>query len=94
MRHGRCARRAAGYDEQMIRDRTLELLRTGYPWRTWERGGPRVGVGGGRLDGTDAFAQEVRRLHPFVPVLAARARCAQDVLGVPVPRGGLVVLDV
>jgi fatty-acid peroxygenase len=43
---------------------------------------------------TDAFAQEVRRLYPFVPVLAARARYAQDVLGVPVPRGGLVVLDV
>ena len=41
-----------------------------------------------------AFAQEVRRLAPFVPVLAARAREAQDVLGVPVPRGGLVVLDV
>jgi fatty-acid peroxygenase len=42
----------------------------------------------------DAFAQEVRRLYPFVPVLAARARTAQDVLGVRVPRGGLVVLDV
>lgn len=42
----------------------------------------------------DAFAQEVRRLYPFVPVLAARARAEQDVLGVRVPRGGLVVLDV
>jgi fatty-acid peroxygenase len=41
-----------------------------------------------------AFAQEVRRRSPFVPVLAARARDAQDVLGVPVPKGGLVVLDV
>jgi fatty-acid peroxygenase len=41
-----------------------------------------------------AFVQEVRRLYPFVPVLAARAREEQDVLGVPVPRGGLVVLDV
>ncbi|MCW2717091.1 cytochrome P450, partial [Pseudonocardia sp.] len=42
----------------------------------------------------DAFVQEVQRLYPFVPVLAARARAAQDVLGVRVPRGGLVVLDV
>jgi fatty-acid peroxygenase len=42
----------------------------------------------------DAFAQEVRRLYPFVPVLAARARAAQDVLGNRVRRGGLVVLDV
>jgi fatty-acid peroxygenase len=41
-----------------------------------------------------AFAQEVRRRYPFVPVLAAVAREDQDVLGVPVPRGGLVVLDV
>jgi fatty-acid peroxygenase len=41
-----------------------------------------------------AFAQEVRRRYPFVPVLAAKARHRQDVLGVPVPRGGLVVLDV
>ena len=41
-----------------------------------------------------AFVQEMRRLHPFVPVLAARTRSAQDVLGVPLPRGGLVVLDV
>ncbi|MCP2258134.1 fatty-acid peroxygenase [Streptoalloteichus tenebrarius] len=41
-----------------------------------------------------AFAQEVRRFYPFVPVLPARARERQDVLGVPVPRGGLVVLDV
>ena len=42
----------------------------------------------------DAFVQEVRRLYPFVPILAARAREAQDVLGVRVPCGGLVVLDV
>ena len=41
-----------------------------------------------------AFVQEVRRLYPFVPVLAARTRTTQDVLGVPLPRGGLVVLDV
>jgi fatty-acid peroxygenase len=49
-------------------------------------------------DGDDAaavaFAQEVRRHYPFTPVLAARARRAQDVLGVRVPRGGVVVLDV
>jgi fatty-acid peroxygenase len=42
----------------------------------------------------DAFAQEVRRLYPFVPVLTARARSDQEVLGVHLPRGGLVVLDV
>lgn len=41
-----------------------------------------------------AFAQEVRRHYPFVPVLAARARTAQEVLGLHVPEGGLVVLDV
>ncbi|TDD71031.1 cytochrome P450 [Jiangella aurantiaca] len=41
-----------------------------------------------------AFAQEVRRRYPFVPVLAARARSDQDVLGVDVPAGGYVVLDV
>ncbi|EHR49873.1 cytochrome P450 [Saccharomonospora marina XMU15] len=42
----------------------------------------------------DAFVQEARRCYPFVPVLAARARGKQDVLGFQVPRGGLVVLDV
>lgn len=41
-----------------------------------------------------AFAQEVRRRYPFVPVLAARARTGQDVLDVDVPAGGYVVLDV
>jgi fatty-acid peroxygenase len=41
-----------------------------------------------------AFAHEVRRRYPFVPVLAAKARRRQDVLGVPLRRGGLVVLDV
>ncbi len=51
-------------------------------------------IAGGDEAALDAFAQEVRRLYPFVPVLAARARAAQDVLGVPLPRGGLVVLDV
>ncbi len=42
----------------------------------------------------DAFGQEVRRLYPFTPWLAARARQKQDILGVPVRRGQLVVLDV
>jgi fatty-acid peroxygenase len=42
----------------------------------------------------EAFVHEVRRCYPFVPVLAARARDRQDVLGIPIPRGGLVVLDV
>lgn len=41
-----------------------------------------------------AFVHEVRRCYPFVPVLAARARHDQDVLGQPVRRGQLVVLDV
>ena len=51
-------------------------------------------IAGGDGAAAEAFVQEVRRLYPFVPVLAARARCAQEVLGVRVPRGGLVVLDV
>lgn len=51
-------------------------------------------IAGGDDRALEAFVQEVRRLYPFVPVLAARARAPQDVLGVRVPRGGLVVLDV
>src|SRR3954468_9077455 len=51
-------------------------------------------IAAGDAAALDAFAQEVRRLYPFVPVLAARARAAQDVLGNRVRRGGLVVLDV
>ncbi len=51
-------------------------------------------IAGGDREALTAFAQEVRRFYPFVPVLAAKARSAQDVLGVRVPRGGLVVLDV
>src|SRR4051794_8656769 len=51
-------------------------------------------IAAGDAAALDAFAQEVLRLYPFVPVLAARARSAQDVLGNRVPRGGLVVLDV
>lgn len=41
-----------------------------------------------------AFTHEVRRLYPFVPILAARARHDQDVAGYRLRRGGLVVLDV
>ena len=41
-----------------------------------------------------AFAHEVRRLYPFVPVLAARTRYRQSVLGTTLRRGGMVVLDV
>ena len=51
-------------------------------------------IAGGDDAALEAFVQEVRRRYPFVPVLAARTRSAQDVLGVPVPRGGFVVLDV
>jgi fatty-acid peroxygenase len=50
-------------------------------------------IAGSDVAARDAFAQEVRRLSPFAPVLAARARRGQDVLGVHVRRGGLVVLD-
>jgi fatty-acid peroxygenase len=52
----------------------------------------RIAAGDDRA--VEAFVQEVRRLYPFVPVLAAKAREAQDVLGIRVPRGGLIVLDV
>jgi fatty-acid peroxygenase len=41
-----------------------------------------------------AFAQEVRRLTPFVPLLAATARHDLEFAGVPVPDGSLVLLDV
>jgi fatty-acid peroxygenase len=51
-------------------------------------------IAGGDEAALAAFVQEVRRLYPFVPVLAARTRTAQDVLGVSLPRSGLVVLDV
>jgi fatty-acid peroxygenase len=59
-----------------------------------EHPGWRRRIAAGDEAALEAFAQEVRRLYPFVPVLAARAREEQDVLGVRVPRGGLVVLDV
>jgi fatty-acid peroxygenase len=51
-------------------------------------------IADGDQDALNAFVHEVRRHYPFVPVLAARAREPQDVFGVRVPRGGLVVLDV
>jgi fatty-acid peroxygenase len=51
-------------------------------------------IAGGDGAALVAFTQEVRRCYPFVPVLAARAREEQDVLGVTVPRGGFVLLDV
>ncbi|MGG5258298.1 cytochrome P450 [Phycicoccus avicenniae] len=41
-----------------------------------------------------AFAREVRRLAPFVPLLAARSRTDQTVLGVHVPARRRVLLDV
>jgi fatty-acid peroxygenase len=51
-------------------------------------------IADGEQPALDAFVQEVRRFYPFVPVLAARTRTRQDVLGVRLPRGGLVLLDV
>jgi fatty-acid peroxygenase len=51
-------------------------------------------IADGDSEALDAFVQEVRRTYPFVPLLTARARSKQDVLGFTVPRGGLVVLDV
>ncbi|WP_167588411.1 cytochrome P450 [Kineococcus rubinsiae] len=59
-----------------------------------EEPGWRERIAAGDASALAAFCQEVRRVHPFVPVLAARARSAQDVEGVHVPRGGFVVLDV
>jgi fatty-acid peroxygenase len=47
---------------------------------------------GGQL--ATAFAQEVRRVHPFVPLLAARATRATEFEGCPVPAGRRVLLDV
>lgn len=43
---------------------------------------------------TEAFAHELRRLHPFVPVLAATADLDFTWQGHQVRRGDLVVLDV
>lgn len=54
----------------------------------------RARIGAGDDAARHAFVQEVRRFYPFVPVLAARARRSQQVLGQPLRRGGLVLLDV
>jgi fatty-acid peroxygenase len=54
----------------------------------------RARIAAGDDDALTAFAHEVRRHSPFAPVLAAKARKRQDVLGLPVRRGTLVVLDV
>ncbi len=43
---------------------------------------------------TESFAHELRRVHPFVPVLAATADLDFTWLGHQVRRGDLVVLDV
>jgi fatty-acid peroxygenase len=51
-------------------------------------------IAAGDRAAADAVTQEIRRLHPFVPVLMARTRREQDVLGQQVPPGGFVVLDV
>jgi hypothetical protein len=59
-----------------------------------EHPGWRTRIAEGDREALSAFVHEVRRLYPFVPVLAARAGDRQDVLGVAVARGGLVVLDV
>jgi fatty-acid peroxygenase len=42
----------------------------------------------------EAFAQEVRRLAPFVPALAAKVRGDLEWQGARLPRGGRLVLDV
>jgi fatty-acid peroxygenase len=41
-----------------------------------------------------AFVHEVRRLYPFVPALAARAKCPVRAAGVDLQRGDRIVLDV
>lgn len=42
----------------------------------------------------EAFAHEVRRYYPFVPVLAARARVDTEFAGLSLPAGHRVLLDV
>ena len=51
-------------------------------------------IAAGDASALHAFTHEVRRLYPFVPILAARTRHQQEVAGFPLRRGGLVVLDV
>ncbi len=50
-------------------------------------------IAGGDRQALLAFCEEVRRLYPFTPFLAALTRCRQDVLVSPC-RWSLVVLDV
>jgi len=45
-------------------------------------------------DVLEAFAHELRRYYPFVPVLPAKARCPVSLEGRRVRRGGRVLLDV
>ncbi|HLI00459.1 MAG TPA: cytochrome P450, partial [Acidimicrobiales bacterium] len=48
----------------------------------------------GDPDAGSALAHEVRRLYPFAPLLAARARTAFDWHGQTVPAGRRIVLDI
>ncbi|HVU91322.1 MAG TPA: cytochrome P450, partial [Jatrophihabitans sp.] len=51
-------------------------------------------LAGGGEDVLEAFAHEVRRHYPFVPMLAARAKASAEVGGCPVRPGRRVLLDV
>jgi fatty-acid peroxygenase len=51
-------------------------------------------LAGGGEDVLEAFAHEVRRHYPFVPMLAARAKASAEVGGCPVRTGRRVLLDV
>src|SRR4051812_49902508 len=53
----------------------------------------RVGSHGNAV-GREAFVHELRRLYPFVPALAARARTSFEWDGFPPRRGQRIVLDV
>ncbi len=100
--------RVAGVELQNVLRPTVAVSRlvafaalalTGHPqWREALRdehaaGGASLATGArGRL--ATAFAREVRRLAPFVPLLAARSRADGQVLGLRVPAGRRVFLDV
>lgn len=56
--------------------------------------GLRSDLAGGDDETLEAFAHELRRLYPFVPVLAARATTGFRWQGVDIGQGDLVVLDV
>lgn len=49
---------------------------------------------GGATPVAEAFAHEVRRYYPFVPVLAARTKKDVEIAGLRLPRGHRVLLDV